>query len=119
VENTVRRHGYEYHNRFEAETLSLCLELARRGLGYTVMPYCALHGQLEEGSALSAAPIDKLSVTWALHVNRAREHAVVVRSLASALRNFISDQLKSGEWRFGEMVRTSESRRQVKVAESH
>jgi LysR family transcriptional regulator, nitrogen assimilation regulatory protein len=119
VENTVRRNGYEYHNRFEAETLSLCLELARRGLGYTVMPYCTLHGQLEEGSTLSAAPIDNLSVTWALHVNRAREHAVVVRSLASALLNFISDQLKSGEWRFGEMVATPQPRRQFKAAETH
>jgi LysR family transcriptional regulator, nitrogen assimilation regulatory protein len=111
VENAVRRAGYQYHNRFEAETLSLCLELTRRGLGYTVMPYCALHGQLEKTTELTAAPISTLNIIWALHVNRAREHAVVVRSLTSALGAFISACVKSGEWRFVELARAAPAHR--------
>lgn len=38
IANALTRVGRTYHNRIEPETLSLCLELTRRGLGYTVMP---------------------------------------------------------------------------------
>lgn len=105
VENAVRRAGYDYHNRFEAETLSLCLELTRRGLGYTVMPYCALHGLVDDATALSAAPIRDLHLTWALHMNRAREHSVPVRRLIGALQSFMTARVLSGEWRFASAVR--------------
>lgn len=102
VENAVRRAGYEYRNRFEAETLPLCLELARRGLGYTVIPSCGLHDELLQTGELTAAPIKNLSVTWALHINRSREHSVAVRALTAALRSFVVARVASGEWRFAE-----------------
>ena len=56
VENAATRAGQSYRTRIEAETLSLCLELTRRGLGYTVMPYCALHGRLDRAIELRAHP---------------------------------------------------------------
>ena len=79
VENVLRRSGLPYQNRFEAESRSLCPELTRRGLGYMVLPYSALHHQLEIGGDLSAAPIRTLSVTWQLHDNRARFWRAVFR----------------------------------------
>jgi LysR family nitrogen assimilation transcriptional regulator len=98
VENAVTRAGQTYRNRIEAETLSLCLELTRRGLGYTVMPYCALHGRLDRAGELRGAPISGLTLSWDLCVNRTRVHAVVVRAVAEALRKFVEAQINSGGW---------------------
>jgi LysR family nitrogen assimilation transcriptional regulator len=104
VEGAVRRAGYDYQSRIEAETLSLCLELTRRGLGYTVMPYCTLHGRLEGDAELTAAPIDGISLTWGLCVNRARAHSIVVRAVTAALRSFIAARIASGEWPLTEFI---------------
>lgn len=103
VENALRRSGLPYQNRFEAESLSLCLELTRRGLGYTVMPYSALHHQLEIGGDLSAAPIRNLSVTWQLHVNRARRNAMPTRSVIAMLAKQVKSAISEGGWRFAEV----------------
>ncbi len=104
VEHAVTRAGHTYRNRIEAETLSLCLELTRRGLGYTVMPYCALHGRLDDGDELRGAPITGLSLTWDLCVNRARVHTVAVRAVAKSLRTFVATQIKSGAWPLAEVM---------------
>jgi LysR family transcriptional regulator, nitrogen assimilation regulatory protein len=111
VENAIRRAGYAYRCRFEAETVALCLELTRRGLGYTVTPSCALHDRLLHDEELTAAPIRSLAVTWALHINRAREHSVAVRALTTALRNFVVATIAAGEWRFAHVVGQSRRRR--------
>jgi LysR family nitrogen assimilation transcriptional regulator len=113
VENTLRRGGHSYRNRIEAETLTLCLDLARRGLGYTVMPYCALHGILDHSTELTAAPITNLNLIWALYVNRAREHSVAVRALTATLRKFVAAQIATGGWRFAEMLKQPGARQSV------
>lgn len=98
VENSVARAGQKYRNRIEAETLALCLELVRGGLGYTVMPSCALIGKLDDSSELRGAPIEKLNLTWDLCINRARLHTVAVRAVAKSLRSFVEQQISSGNW---------------------
>lgn len=100
VENAMRRAGCPYRNRFEAETLSLCLELTRRGLGYTVMPYSALHQALRSNDDLSAAPVKTLGVTWQLHVNRGRTYAVSTQAVIRMLSQHIAKTVASGEWQF-------------------
>lgn len=100
VENAMRRAGCPYRNRFEAETLSLCLELTRRGLGYTVMPYSALHHALNGHNDLSAAPVTTLGVTWQLYVNRARTHAVSTQAVIRMLSEHIAKTVASGTWLF-------------------
>jgi LysR family transcriptional regulator, nitrogen assimilation regulatory protein len=101
VENAMRRAGQRFINRFEAETLPLCFELTRRGLGYTVMPYSALHGKLDTHE-LSAAPIAKLNVNWHLFVNRSRNYAVSTRQVVGMLQSHVAETIKSGRWRFAE-----------------
>jgi DNA-binding transcriptional LysR family regulator len=98
IENAVTRAGQTFHNHIEAETLSLCVELVRSGLGSTAMPYCAFRGRLEESIELKGAPIRGLSLGWNLCVNRARIHSVAVRSLARLLRDFVEAQIRSGNW---------------------
>ncbi len=100
VENAMRRAGHPYRNRFEAETLSLCLELTRRGLGYTVMPYSALHQALKAKDELSAAPVKTLGVTWQLHVNRGRTYAVSTQAVIRMLCDHVTKSVASGAWKF-------------------
>lgn len=103
VENALHRVGLRYRSRFEAETPSLCLELTKRGLGFTVMPYCALHGRPDVGE-FSAAPIRNLKVIWALYVNHSREYSVAVRALNTKLAAFINSQIASGLWPFAQAM---------------
>jgi LysR family nitrogen assimilation transcriptional regulator len=104
VENSLRREGHKFQSRIDAETLPLCIELSRRDLGYTPMPYCMVHRRLGSRATISAAPIDGLFLTWNLCINRARAHTTAVRNLADALRQFIRDRITSGEWPFAELL---------------
>lgn len=116
VEHAIHRTGGTYHNRLDAEMPSLCLELVRRGLGYTVMPYCVLHGKVDGASDLSAAPIKNLKVIWALHINRSREHSVTVRTVIQELRSFMKTLVASGDWRFAETIHGERGRRNVRAS---
>jgi LysR family nitrogen assimilation transcriptional regulator len=104
VENSMRRAGHKFQSRIEAETLSLCIELSRRNLGLTPMPYCMVHGRLGSRATISAAPIEGLFLTWNICINRARAHAAAVRSIAAALRQFVGNRITRGEWPFAELV---------------
>lgn len=98
VEAAVTGAGGAFRRRIEAETLSLCLELARQGLGNTVMPYSAIHKRLAGDSALVWAPIEGAELTWSLCVNRARVHTVAVQRIVTSLRDFVTERLGAGEW---------------------
>ncbi len=104
VENSMRRAGHAFHGRIEAETLSLCIELSRRNLGCTPMPYCMVHGRLGSRGSISAAPIEGLFLTWNICVNRARAHTAAVRGIAAALRRFVADRVTQGDWPFAQLV---------------
>jgi LysR family nitrogen assimilation transcriptional regulator len=103
IEHALHRAGGNYNSRFEADTPSLCLELTRRGLGFTIMPYCAVHGRIE-GAEFTAAPVKNLNVIWAMHISRAREHLASVRTLTSDLRAFIAAQISEGQWPFTQIM---------------
>jgi LysR family nitrogen assimilation transcriptional regulator len=103
VENALKRGGHSYNNIFEAEILSLCLELAGRGVGYTVMPYCALHERLEAEN-LSAAPISDLHIVWKLCINSARVLSVANRTVVDELTSYIAARVDSGTWKFAHQM---------------
>jgi DNA-binding transcriptional LysR family regulator len=103
VENALRRSGHKYCTRMEVETPTLCMELARRELGYTVMPACAVHDGSRD-SQTGCAPIRGLGLVWSLHVNLARQHSVAVRALTLALREFVARQISSGKWPFATLI---------------
>ena len=109
VENSLHRAGLTYHNRFEAEALSLCLELTKRGLGFTVMPYCAVHHRIGDADGLSASPIQGLHVMWSLYLNRSREHGVSTRLVVDLLRKAIASSIETQGWPFAEFVSKAKS----------
>jgi LysR family nitrogen assimilation transcriptional regulator len=103
VETYQKTHGQRFRRAADAETLPLCLSLVQDGLGYTAMPYCALH-ENPHMDTLSAAPIQGLYVTWSLNVNQSRRHAGSVRHIATQLRRTMLALVASGQWPFAEVV---------------
>jgi LysR family nitrogen assimilation transcriptional regulator len=97
IENVLSRHHHPFQIAVEAESLALCLELARQGVGYTVMPYCALH-EHPHGSELTWAPIRRLELTWVLVENESRMHSAAVREARRLLIEEVSRRLSRREW---------------------
>jgi LysR family nitrogen assimilation transcriptional regulator len=91
------RKGMTFKAVVETDTLSLCLDLARRGTGLTVVPACSLTARgLDE--SLSWAPVRGLHVTWALFENQARSHSPAVRECRRLLIDTVVDALQGKEW---------------------
>jgi LysR family nitrogen assimilation transcriptional regulator len=103
VDAYLKRNGQKLRRAADAETLPLCLALVKEGLGYTAMPYCALHENAAM-EALSAAPVEGLYVTWSLNVSQARRHAAGVSHSASRLRRMMLDLVRDGRWPFAEVI---------------
>jgi LysR family nitrogen assimilation transcriptional regulator len=81
----------------ETDTLTLCLDLARRGVGLTVVPACALH-EHGMGESISWAPIRGLYMTWALCENQARTHSQAVREGRRLVIATVSETLAAQVW---------------------
>lgn len=97
VEHALTRKGMSFRLAVETDTLTLCLELARAGIGWTVVPACALyeHGM---GDAISWAPVRGLYMTWALCENQARTHSQAVREGRRLVLATVSDSLAAKVW---------------------
>lgn len=106
VDSYLKRHGQKFRRAADAETLQLCLSLVKDGLGYTVMPYCAMH-DFPQMSELSATPIKGLTITWSLYVSQARRHSAGVRSTALSLQRMMLGLVERGEWPLAQAVAAS------------
>jgi LysR family nitrogen assimilation transcriptional regulator len=108
AEAAMRRRGFAFHSAVEAESLGLCLDLVRRGAGFTVMPYCAIYGSHQQG-AFHWAPIVGLGVTWAVTVNEGREAYSGVKVIANAIVERVRQVVAGNEWRGAEIVGTNDN----------
>jgi LysR family transcriptional regulator, nitrogen assimilation regulatory protein len=97
IEHVLSRHRHPFRIAVEAETLSLCLELTRQGLGYTVMPYCALH-EHPYAKEISWAPIRRLSLAWVLAENKERSYSPAVQDTRRLLLEEVERQLRGQRW---------------------
>lgn len=97
VEHTLARKGMAFRVVVETDTLTLCLDLARKSVGHTVVPACAVyaHGM---GDSVSWAPIRGLYITWALCENQARSHSSAVRESRRLIRETVAGALRDGHW---------------------
>jgi LysR family nitrogen assimilation transcriptional regulator len=96
VEDSLRRANHPLPRIMGVDTISLCLELTRRGLGYTVMPFAALAGPL--GKGVVWAPIRGLSVTWSLFENERRSRFGAVRLARKTALDVVESLLADGLW---------------------
>ena len=98
AEQAMARYDLDFRPFLEVEGEPLTLDLVKKGIGYTITPYCAIQAELKSGQ-LSGAPIRGLTITWALGVNRVRAHAPAVRELISLIQQAVDDRVASGTWR--------------------
>jgi LysR family nitrogen assimilation transcriptional regulator len=103
VDTYLKRHGQKFRRAADAETLPLCLALVKDGLGYTVMPYCALH-EFQHIDLLRFAPISDLFMTWSIYINKARRHTVGVRNTATNLKQMMTKLVADGHWPLTEIL---------------
>jgi len=97
VEHTLARKGMTFRAAVETDTLTLCMDLARKSVGYTVVPACAVHGH-GLGDSISWAPVRGLYMTWALCENQARTHSSAVRESKQLIFETVATALKCGHW---------------------
>lgn len=109
VEHTLARKGMSFKVAVETDTLTLCLELARRGVGYTVVPACAVHYRGVD-ETLMWAPIRGMYMTWAVCENQARSHSVAVREGRRLVFETVGNALISKEWFGAEAASTAVSK---------
>ena len=98
IEDELARHDLKFRTSLEVEGQPLVLDLIKNGVGYTVLPYCAVEAEMAAGR-ISGAPIRGLTMTWTLGVNRMRAHTPAVRELIALIRQAIDARVASGEWR--------------------
>ena len=97
VEHTLSRKGMQFRLGVETDTLSLCMELARQGVGHTVVPACTLY-QHVFGDTISWSPVKGMYLTWALCENQARTHSQAVREGRRLVLHTVSEALASRQW---------------------
>jgi LysR family nitrogen assimilation transcriptional regulator len=97
VEHALERKGMTYAGGIETDTLALCLELTRLGLGVTVMPACTLY-EYPHAEQFSWAPIRGQYLTWALYENLARTHSQAVREGRKMILSIVSEATDKKNW---------------------
>jgi DNA-binding transcriptional LysR family regulator len=98
IQRRLARDDLRLQRSLEVEGQPLVLDLARRGAGFAVLPFCAIAADMAAGR-LSGAPIEGLTITWTLGVNRLRAHNPAVRELIQLIHEAIDSRIASGDWR--------------------
>jgi len=96
IEHMLKRKGMHFNLAVETDTLGLCLDLAREGLGLTIVPACALyeHGMRD----ISWSPVRGLYLTWSLFESVARSHSQAVREGRRLMRSTLVDAMGQASW---------------------
>lgn len=97
VESGLSVEGLRPNIRMVADTLPLMTDLVTAGLGYTVLPACGVRAQLKE-RALSASPIEDLSITWLLAKPQSRPLSLAAQRFYEAIRTIGQEQIRAGVW---------------------
>ena len=103
VEEAFKHARLEFLPQMETNSIPLMLDLVEEGAGVTVLPYCAVQGQLRTRK-LSVMPVESLSVTWALAASPRRTLSRPAQALMQMLTDAISGTVKSGGWKSAEFL---------------
>ena len=99
VEDKAAKQGISLHVRVEADSFRIQKELVERAIGYTVLPFAAVHREVA-GNKLCVAPISEPGIKRRLVLATRSDRAV--SQAASKLRKMLKQDLKraieSGIW---------------------
>ncbi|MBC7781437.1 MAG: LysR family transcriptional regulator [Proteobacteria bacterium] len=103
VEGAARRTKRPFAPRFEAEQVPLLLDLVQAGLGYTVLPSCAVQEQLQ-ARQLTASPIRACWIDWVLVRSRERVPTAASQAIMTLLEATFVSAAGSGTWRTARLL---------------
>jgi len=98
VDKAIGQAGGAPPPMIQVEMVPLMLDLVRRGVGYTVLPYCAIHEPFL-GHLVSAAPVRGLRVSWAVVTSKERAISTATRRFVDCLREQALARVEDGTWR--------------------
>jgi LysR family transcriptional regulator, nitrogen assimilation regulatory protein len=81
----------------EVETVGLSVELAKAGLGYLVLPFCAVQKEMASG-VLAARPIAGLTCQWTVVWSAERAFTAAPRKLVQLIAETTSELSRNGRW---------------------
>jgi LysR family transcriptional regulator, nitrogen assimilation regulatory protein len=100
VDQALARHAITSEAKIEVETLQMALDLIDTTGGYSVFPYCAIEIALRE-NRITASPIEKLHISWAIVSLKERRQSTAVRLFSSLVIDECRRRVTSGEWHTG------------------
>lgn len=101
IESALDRRRLGIQVPIEANTVSLCINLAKQNVGFSVTPSCAIHGYPTDGD-VRWAPLRGLYLTWVLSENISRSHTQAVRAGQRLALSQIEKVLGEGTWQSAE-----------------
>jgi LysR family nitrogen assimilation transcriptional regulator len=81
----------------EVETVGLSVELAKAGLGYLVLPFCAVQKEMVSG-VLTARPIAGLTCQWTVVWSAERAFTAAPRKLVQLIAETATELIRDGRW---------------------
>ena len=102
VDQSAAAAGTVAHARIEVDSATLMLDLARRGLGYAVLPYCAIDDELK-ARRISAAPVRGMRIHWVVATSRERMQSIAAARLTELIFSEARHLVTSGKWPTAEL----------------
>jgi LysR family nitrogen assimilation transcriptional regulator len=97
LDDAVRGQGLAFDTLLEANSSRIQTALVAAGMGCSVLTYSALANDVSAGR-LTAAPIEGLSVTWALVHSRERALGLAAQKLVELLLEVTTRAAETGGW---------------------
>lgn len=100
VDAVAARDGYELDPIAEADSLPVQIDLVRRGIGATILPFLPVFAEVEAGVLLSR-PIIEPEITRRLVLANAvdRPTSPAIRRFAEMIVSEVSELVRDGRWR--------------------
>ncbi len=84
IQDYFHHHNAEAQIKAEMNSFSLMLGLMRHGVGFTILPRCALY-DLPRGTRIRAERIDDLDISWMVATSKDRYHPIASKKLKATL----------------------------------
>lgn len=97
IDRAAAKAGAEVKVRLEVDMSPLMLDMVRRGLGYAVLPYCAVHEPLQAG-LVSVGQVRGLRIRWVLAHSRERSLSLGARRLIDTVLGETRQMVATGQW---------------------
>ncbi len=97
IEGAAAKAGVTLDVRTESDDVPLLIDLAREGIGYTMLPYSALHHQLM-AQRIAAVKLSNLRYTWVIASSRETPLSAAGRKAKELISEIAATRINSEGW---------------------